>query len=70
MNPSESITVEQLRRFGWESRKKMRARGPRYDNWEALTRSPWFARWRVRYGITDEQVEEVRKGWDGTAEPV
>jgi hypothetical protein len=67
MNPAESITVDQLRRFGWESRKKMRARGPRYDNWEALSRSLGFAQWQFRHGITDAQLEEVRKGWDGAA---
>ena len=63
------MTDSQLHRLGWEYRKKMRARGPQYDNWEALTRSLAFNQWRFRHDITDEQLAEVRRGWDGTAEP-
>ena len=68
MDPDAPLTVEQLHRFGWESRKRMRARGPQYDNWEALSNSLGFIQWRFRHGITDEQVEEVHKGWEGAAD--
>ena len=69
MKFTESITVEQLHRFGWEARKRLHARGPQYDDWEVLIRSLAFVQWRLQNGITDEMVEEVRKGWDGAAEP-